>query len=51
MSRMQRGRCHVKHARHGPSRALVHQYQQRLRRLLKATRGCVIGIDLSTETD
>ncbi|XP_043200395.1 uncharacterized protein LOC122369604 [Amphibalanus amphitrite] len=51
MSRMQHGRCHVKHARHGPSRALVQQYQQRLRRLLKATRGCVIGIDLSTETD
>ena len=52
MSRMQHGRCHVHHAaRRGPSRALVQQYQQRLRRLLTATRGCVIGVDLSSDTD
>ncbi|XP_037077757.1 uncharacterized protein LOC119099076 [Pollicipes pollicipes] len=48
MSGMQHGACHVKHVRHGPSRVLVEQYQQRLRRLLRSTRGCVIGVDLST---
>jgi len=50
MTQMQHGGCRLKRTRHGPSRALVEQYQQRLRRLLQSTRGCVIGVDLSSTT-